>query len=59
MTSPEHSFDQILVKMETSLHLVEEMESILKEITGHARQTARREWRVPAGPALAAVPHAG
>jgi hypothetical protein len=52
---PEHSFDQILVKMETSLHLVEEMETILKQIAAAPHPAAGLDPRLAPAPVPAGL----
>lgn len=52
MNQPELAFDQILVKMETSLHIVKEMEGILADISSRARRGMQREPLQIESPAL-------
>ncbi len=52
MSQPDCAFDQILVKMKTSLHIVEEMEGILADISSRARRGMQREPLQIGSPAL-------
>lgn len=52
MNQPEFAFDQILVKMETSLHIVKEMEGILSDISSRVRRGMQREPLQLESPAL-------
>ncbi len=52
MNQPELAFDQILVKMETSLHIVKEMEGILADISSRVRRGMQREPLQLESPAL-------
>jgi hypothetical protein len=59
MNSHEKSFDQILDRMETSLNLVQEMESLLKEIAIGVRQPPRRDAHAPGIPVRVVSTRAG
>jgi hypothetical protein len=59
MNQSEAAFDQILVKMRTSLHLVEEMEAILAQISRRAHRGLRRERPARERPAFAGLEQHG
>jgi len=63
MTTPEHGLDRIVKKLETSLHLVQEMESLLEQIAGRTAPsdtgTRRRPEPEPATSGQPRIPPVG